>query len=47
VAEDSAGTDQPVERFPWVKPFMRNLDVEDTDGKIFFEIEFSNPYGPS
>jgi hypothetical protein len=52
----SAGTDQRGERHPYLKPFVRNLDVEDTDGKVFSEIEFSPPpgvdgthptYGPS
>ena len=53
----SAGTDQRGERHPYLKPFVRNLDVEDTDGvKLFSEVEFSPPpgvdgthvsYGPS
>jgi hypothetical protein len=33
MTDDSAGTDQRGGRLPYVKPFVRNLDVMDTEGK--------------
>jgi hypothetical protein len=33
VTDDSAGTDQRGGRRPYVKPFVRNLDAVDTQGK--------------
>jgi hypothetical protein len=35
MTEDSGGTDQRGGRRPYVKPFVRNLDVVDTEGKSF------------
>jgi hypothetical protein len=33
MTEDSAGTDQRGARRPYIKPFLKNLDVVDTQNK--------------
>jgi hypothetical protein len=40
MADESAETDQRGGRRPYVKPFVRSLDVEDTEGKNGFPAEF-------
>jgi hypothetical protein len=44
---DDTGTDQRGERRPYIKPFVRNLDASDTEGKTHsaFEhaIQFASP----
>jgi hypothetical protein len=50
MTNDSAGTDQRGERRPYVKPFVRNLDVLDTEAKLVVaptEAAFTTPFGPS
>ena len=37
--EDSAGTDQRGGRHPYVKPYVRSLDVAITEGKSTFPHE--------
>jgi len=46
---DSASTDQRGRRLPYFKPFVRNLDAADTDGKLIMDIENStfHSQGPS
>jgi hypothetical protein len=51
--ENTAGTNQRGARLPYVKPFVRNLDVMDTEGNktLDFPVEgvsfFGGPAGPS
>jgi hypothetical protein len=46
MTDDSAGTDQRAERRKYVNPFVRNLDVDDTEGKPnFFEEVFASTVG--
>jgi hypothetical protein len=50
MTDDSADTDQRAARRPYVKPFVRNLDVEDTEGKATFvpvEAIHGQSFGPS
>jgi len=46
---DSAGNDQGSARRPYVKPFLRNLDLSDTEGKPIMDFENSTFHseGPS
>jgi hypothetical protein len=49
MTDDSADTDQLGERLPYVKPFVRNLDASDTEGKAIMDFENSTFHseGPS
>ena len=50
MADDSTETDHRGGRRPYVKPFVRNLDVEDTEGKATFvpvEAIHGQSFGPS
>jgi hypothetical protein len=37
MTDDSAATVQRGERLPWVKPFVRNLDMTETEGKPTYQ----------
>jgi hypothetical protein len=39
MTDDSAETDQRGKRRPYVKPFVRNLDAMDTEGKTSAGLE--------
>jgi hypothetical protein len=49
MADDGAGTNQRRGRRPYVKPFVRNLDLSDTEGKPIMDFENSTFHseGPS
>jgi len=52
MTDDITGTDQPGERLRYVKPFVRNLDASDTEGKWATGVEGHTqdnvqPMGPS
>jgi hypothetical protein len=49
MAEDTAGTNQRRGRRTYVKPFVRNLDLSDTEGKPIMDFENSTfrSQGPS
>jgi hypothetical protein len=50
MTDDSAGTDQRGERRQYIKPFVRNIDMSDTEGKLVVdptEAAFTTPFGPS
>jgi hypothetical protein len=43
--DDSAGTNQQGKRRPYVKPFVRNLDASDTEGKSYWSYESPSTFG--
>ena len=46
MTEDSASTDKRGERRPYVKPFVRNLDASDTEGKTHSAFEHAINFAP-
>ena len=45
MTDESAGTDQGENRRPYAKPFIRNLDASDTEGKDFTDATEFQSYG--
>jgi len=45
MTDESAGTKRYWDRRPYVKPFIRNLDASDTEGKDFTDPSEFQSYG--